>query len=159
MNDDFNPGKLIFLSLSSSAKTSNKLCWRPIVRKGGPALLTGLPCMGKDLVRWPDSALGGWRPQQQVPAVVFHLREITGKNKVSVSLPTPPSDHDQRLNLRCLRAHLGPVVAHESRNWAWGLKVLSVAEDGRMEGARLLCRCSETTRNKAVRRILWTNNV
>lgn len=72
---------------------------------------------------------------------------------------TPPCDHSPGLNLWCMRAHLEQVVARQSRNWAQGFKVSSVAMDGRMEGVHSACRCAKPTENKPVQRILWANCV
>lgn len=72
---------------------------------------------------------------------------------------TPPCDHSPGLNPCCMRAHLEQVVARQSRNWAQGFKVSSVAMGGRMEGVHSVCRCAKPTENKPVQRILWANCV
>lgn len=65
-----------------------------------------------------------------------------GNYNFSITLPTPPGDHNQRSCLEYMRAHLR-VAAHQSRKWARGLKVRSGPMAGRMEGVRLVCRCSK----------------
>lgn len=143
--------------LPSSAKTSNKLCWHPTVRKTGPDLPNQPPLSRERLSKmsgFNSTSLHGHNGN--CPELFSISWKYRGKYNFSITLPTPPGDHNQRWSLRCMRVHFGQMAAHQDRNWTQSLKVWSVPMNGRMEEVYLVCRCPEPPETN--QRILWANN-
>lgn len=130
--------------MSPGCRHSSFLTSLPLTkRKRGIDLPNQPPLWGEGLnIRWLDSAEPRWL-HGNCPQSFSILQKFRGENNFSVILPAPPHDHIKRLSLRYMMAHFEQVAAHQSRNWAQGLKVSSVAVNGRMEGVHLVCRCSK----------------